>query len=291
MNVAEGEDAPLCLAPKVLSRLPGTPLPDDACDSHFHVFRSGAPLAEPRSYTPQMQTFADWQAYAKAVNITRGVLVQPSVYGFDNRVLLEALEIDPVNLRAVVVVPADPPQMELKELDRKGVRGIRVNTRNKGGLPLAATQKLAARAADLGWLLQFQVHPEQLADLARLAGALACPILLDHVGFISMGTGNAEQQHAALRRLLDTGRCYVKLTAPYRLDTGPNYPLFGTLASSLARAHPDRLLWGSDWPHTELWRDMPDDAELIELAQGWLPDAAARRRIFAGNAGQLFFSR
>jgi predicted TIM-barrel fold metal-dependent hydrolase len=156
---------------------------------------------------------------------------------------------------------------------------------------LAATQKLAARAADLGWLLQFQVHPEQLAELARLAAAMACPILLDHVGFISMGTGNAEQHLADLRRLLDTGRCYVKLTAPYRLDTGPNYPRFGALASSLARAHPDRLLWGSDWPHTELWCDMPDDAELIELAQGWLPDAAARRRIFAGNAGQLFFSR
>ena len=134
---AEAE-APLCLPPLPLTRLPATRLPSGTIDTHFHVFKRGAVLNTPRSYTPQILTLPDWKQLGPKLGVSRGVLVQPSVYGFDNSVLLEALATDPVNLRGVVVLPQETSVSELRQLDRLGVRGVRINTRNKGGLPFEA---------------------------------------------------------------------------------------------------------------------------------------------------------
>lgn len=285
--VAESE-APLCLPPKPLARIP-RPLPDGSIDTHFHVFEPGAPLTTPRSYSPQIRTLADWQAYAGAVNIARGVLVQPSVYGFDNSVLLRALAADPARLRGIVVLHPETDKAEFHRLAALGVRGVRVNTRNKGGLPFSAIAALSARIADLGWMLQFQVRPEQLDEIGALLPAIACPVVLDHLGFLDLDAADADAQVTKIQHLLDAPDCYTKLSAPYRLTKSAGSAHFGAAAGQLLASHPERLLWGSDWPHTELFDQMADDAELIELTHAMLADPGVARQVLVTNAAALFF--
>jgi predicted TIM-barrel fold metal-dependent hydrolase len=281
--------APLCLPRRPLGRLPQVAMPRGTVDSHFHVFRVGAPLNTPRSYTPQIATIADWIEFAGRLGIAKGILVQPSVYGLDNTVLLEALTSSPNNLRGIVVIDPETSEAEIERLDRCGVRGVRINTRNKGGLPLAAAGKLAARIAPFGWSLQLQINPEQLPDIAAMLSGIRLPVVIDHLGFIPLATETTSLHVDALKKLMDTAEAYVKLTAPYRLTKDRHYKGFVDVVSTLAVSHAERLLWGSDWPHTELWDSMPDDTELIETMQAAIDDPAVAEKIFIRNAEALFF--
>ena len=285
--VLEGTaDAPVCLPPRPLSRQPRLALPAGTVDTHFHVVRSGAPLAATRSYTPSVATLDEWLDLADSVGIAKGVVVQPSVYGFDNSVLIEALRAAPDRLRGIVVVSPETPSIELKELDRLGVRGVRWNTRNLGGLALDSVRPLAERIASFGWVLQFLVRPEQLPDLAAMAPSFGLPVIVDHLGFTTLSRATRDATIAQMRRLLDAGNCYVKISAPYRLGGEPED--FAVVARALVQSHPDRLLWGTDWPHTEMYKVVPDDADLIDSIDAWLPQSA-RQKILADTPNALFF--
>ncbi|MBW9054465.1 amidohydrolase family protein [Rhizobium mesosinicum] len=290
MNLTESE-APLCLPRRPLTHLPAKPLPRGAIDTHFHVFRSDAPLNSPRSYTPQIATTADWLAFAEELGIGKGVLVQPSVYGLDNRVLIEALAALPDRLRGIVVIDPEVGTDEIVRLDTLGVRGIRINTRNKGGLPLTAAEKLAAAIREFDWSLQLQINPDQIDDLAVRLPPLNIRFVIDHLGFTALDGGEWRPYVRALQQLADHPGGYIKLTAPYRLTSQPGYAGFAEVVRTLAASHPDKLLWGSDWPHTELWSDMPDDADLIDRVQEAIGDPALARKIFVENAETLFFGR
>jgi predicted TIM-barrel fold metal-dependent hydrolase len=170
------------------------------------------------------------------------------------------------------------------------VRGVRINTRNKGGLPFEAVTSFAAALADLDWTIQFQVKPEQIPDIIALSGSVPTAIVIDHLGFIPLGTAKTEAHVDDLRRLLDMPRCFVKLSAPYRLGHDSR-TAFAEVARRLVASHADRLLWGSDWPHTELWDNMPDDADLIDAIADWAPTETIRQTILADNSQSLFFSR
>lgn len=285
MSVAQPADAPLCLPPRTMSRWPLNPLPAGAIDCHFHVFAQDAPLAPVRSYTPRLATLADWMEFARSARIERGVLVQPSVYGFDNSVLLTALKARPDRLRGIVVLESTVSDTELERLNGQGVRGIRINTRNLGGLSFETTQEFARRIGSLGWVLQFQMRPEQLTALTEVASSLNVPLVLDHFGFADPARGT--EAITDLQRLLDTGRSYVKLSAPYRIGGMAGVD---AIAAALVRSHPERLLWGSDWPHTELFDEVPHDADLIDQTQSWLPDDTVRQRIFIDTPMSLFFN-
>ncbi|AHF85955.1 GntR family transcriptional regulator [Rhizobium leguminosarum bv. trifolii WSM1689] len=266
-------------------------MPQGTVDTHFHVFRAGAPLNTPRSYTPDIATIADWIEFSGSFGIARGVLVQPSVYGLDNRVLLEALAAYPDRLRGIVVIDPETAETEIERLDRLGVRGVRINTRNKGGLPLAAARTLAESIAPLGWSLQLQINPEQLPDIAATLSGIRLPIVIDHLGFIPLARETRSLDVDALKRLMDRAEAYFKVTAPYRLTKDVNYDGFAEVACALAASHAERLLWGSDWPHTELWDGMPDDTELVETMQAAIDDPAVAEKIFVRNAEALFFGR
>lgn len=283
------QEAPLCLSPRPLSRTPQG-LPEGTCDCHFHVFARHAPLANPRSYTPRIETLDGWQRLADAAGIACGVLVQPSVYGLDNRVLLTALAAHAERLRGVVVVPPETNTDELMHLHRLGVRGVRINLRNKSGLPLEAVPALAKSIRPLGWHLQFQVGPDGIGAATQMALQYGITAVIDHAAFLPVADPSAGQGIAALQRLLDTGLAYVKLSAPYRLAPAPDYPGFGALVARLSASHPDRLLWGSDWPHTELFDAMPDDADLVSAMLDWLPDEQVRRKVFVTNPESLYWS-
>ncbi|MBY5566822.1 amidohydrolase family protein [Rhizobium leguminosarum] len=290
MSAADLE-APLCLPRRPLTRLPRAALPQGTVDTHFHVFRAGAPLNTPRSYTPDIATISDWIEFSGSLGIAKGVLVQPSVYGLDNRVLLDALAAYPERLRGIVVIDPETTEIEIERLDRLGVRGVRINTRNKGGLPLAAAKTLAENIAPLGWSLQLQVNPEQLSDIAATLSGIRLPIVIDHLGFIPLARETRSLHVDALKRLTDRAEAYIKVTAPYRLTKDVNCDGFAEVACALAASHAERLLWGSDWPHTELWDGMPDDAELVETMHAAIDDPAIAEKIFVRNAEALFFGR
>ncbi|XKM41204.1 amidohydrolase family protein [Rhizobium ruizarguesonis] len=290
MSAADME-APLGLPRRPLTRLPRAALPQGTVDTHFHVFRVGAPLNTPRSYTPDIATIADWIEFSGSLGIARGVLVQPSVYGLDNRVLLDALAAYPDRLRGIVVIDPETAETELERLDRLGVRGVRINTRNKGGLPLAAARTVAESIASLGWSLQLQINPEQLPDIAATLSGIRLPIVIDHLGFIPLARKTRSLHVDALKRLMDRAEVYVKVTAPYRLTKDVHYHGFTEVGRALAASHAERLLWGSDWPHTELWDGMPDDTDLVETMQAAIDDPAVAEKIFVRNAEALFFGR
>ena len=280
-------DAPLCLGPEPITAPLHHRLPAGTIDTHFHVFKAGAPLNTPRSYTPQILTIRDWLNYAQAVGIHRGVLVQPSVYGTDNSVLLEALATRPQHLRGIVVVPPETDEKALGNLDQLGVRGIRINLRNKGGIGLDAFTALAPKVRALGWHVQFQTGPEAIATVSELATQHDIVAVIDHLAFMSLDDGGIDL--AQLQRALDSGRVRVKISAAYRLRDTAHHDGYRAVIAQLAQSHADHLLWGSDWPHTELFDTMPSESSIIDLSLSALPESA-HERVFVSNPTRLYWS-
>jgi len=236
-------------------------------------------------------TIDDYIRVMAAFGIDRAVLVQPSVYGTDNAVLVGALSRLPDRLRAVVVIPPDTADAELDRLHAAGVRGVRINRRNPGGLPLSAIQMLAKRIARLGWHLQLQIEVEATPDLARLVGEAGVPVVIDHFGFCRPEMGPDAPGFGALLRLVGGGACWVKLSAPHRMAGGaPGYAALRPFVERLIEASPDRLLWASDWPHTECYDQVPDDADLVALVDTWLPTAELRRKVLIDNPTRLYWN-
>jgi predicted TIM-barrel fold metal-dependent hydrolase len=285
--MAEVLDAPLCLPPRPLRNPASLRLPENTCDAHFHVFAREAPLASPRSYTPQMLTIENWLALADTFGIDRGVLVQPSVYGLDNRVLLTALTGNTERLRGIVVIPPETTDAELRRLDTLGVRGVRFNLRNKSGIGFDAFATLAPRIRGLGWHAQFQVGPEAIATVAELTARYDITGVIDHLAFIALDRPGTALDD--LSRALDSGQVYVKISAPYRLSDAENNQFYRSSVSTLTDCYPNRLLWGSDWPHTELFRTVPEDDDLIALSLDAIP-VEHHAAVFASNAETLYFS-
>jgi predicted TIM-barrel fold metal-dependent hydrolase len=286
----DGAGAPLCLPPRPLGRTPREMLPPGSCDCHFHVFRDGLPLSALRGYTPRMATLADWHTLTQAVGIARGVLVQPSVYGTDNRALLEALAGHPDTLRGVVVIPPETDPAEIARLHGLGVRAVRINLPNNAGLALDAVPDLARLVRPFGWHLQFLVEPDQIATVAAISTRLAMPVVIDHLALVRPDDAGSEAAITELQRLLDLGSAYLKISAPYRVARSPDYPGIGHLVGRLTRSHPERLLWGTDWPHTDLYDSVPDDADLVDTALDWFPDDGLRERILVTNPQALYWA-
>lgn len=292
-----GEDtlAPPCAPPDFAPRTPRLRLPPGACDCHAHVIGPAQryPFSAERVYTPPDCLPQDYARMRAALGIARAVLVQPSVYGTDNRLLLDALAQDPVHLRGVAVVGAEVADEDLEHLHATGVRGLRVNLvdrRDAGGaLPLRMLEQLARRIAPLGWHLELLMHVDQHAEeLPRLAG-LGVPVVLGHFGYQAIGAGPEHPGFQALLRLLSGGALWVKLTGPYRLTREPlPYADCDALAAALRHAAPGRLLWGTDWPHVMLKGAMPNDADLVDLLERWLPNEALREQVLVRNPQALY---
>lgn len=287
--VSNGNGAPLCLAPRMPRARLGRKLPAGTVDCHFHVFDANAPLAPTRDYTPQIATLDAWLLLAAQFGIERGILVQPSVYGFDNSVLLDALAHCPDKLRGVVVIDPDTPADELKRLHAVGVRGVRINTRNAGGLDFDDARTIAKNVKSLGWIVQFQIRANQLDEVANVVERTGVTAVLDHLAFLDFDGQDWLVQLNRLHVWLDmSASCVLKISAPYRLSRDRSFAVFCTAVSQLAVTHPQQLIWGTDWPHSGLWGHMPDDADLIERIRD--PTRAAEEAVFRDNAVQVFWS-
>lgn len=292
MTEFTSDSAPLCLPPRPFSMQAARRLPVGTCDAHMHVFGpvNRYPLTPVRNYTPHLTTIEDYRRVMAAFGIDRAVLVQPSVYGVDNRALLDALRSAPQQLRGVVVVPSDISDADLRLMHELGVRGIRINRRNPGGLSLDEALHLARRIEPLGWHLQLQIEIARAPELVNFIGRCRVPIVIDHFGFINPTEGVASPHFQNLLSLLAAGQIWMKLPAPYRIS-GDGHPLadLNPFVEALTACRPDRLLWATDWPHTELWSAMPDEHELLDASPIWQLSPAKQQAIFVENPIRLYW--
>lgn len=262
-------------------------LPPGTCDTHFHVFgpQQRYPMDPRRNYTPHQSTLDDYRRVMSAVGIERGVIVQPSVYGTDNRATLDALREGGADFRAIAVLGADVDDDELEQMNRLGVRGVRLNLVNPQMVGLADTLSILRRMRHHGWHLQVHIDLGRNPDaLDALGDAPEFPVVIDHMGKLPPAT----RRHDLMARL-EAGACWVKLSAPYRVSAQPSpHADLTELVRAIADANPERVLWGSDWPHTELHDGTPSAGALADLVHAWFPDEALRRQICVVNPARLY---
>jgi predicted TIM-barrel fold metal-dependent hydrolase len=288
---------PACPGPREPTR-PKIPPPPRACDSHAHVFGPADrfPYAADRSYTPPDAPLAKYLGMLDTLGFDRGVLVQASAHGHDNSAMLDALARHPNKLRGVAVADAEVAPAELRRWHAAGVRGLRFNhffrdgaLHYRGGVPLDAAQALAPVMKELGWHLQLWIDVKDLPDTIPVLKALALPVVIDHMGRTDAHAGPATPGFQALLRLLGDGGCWVKVSGAHRLSArAPDYDDARPFHEALVRANPDRLVWGSDWPHPRMDGEMPDAGHLYELFHAWTRDEATRYRILVTNPAALY---
>ena len=284
---------PDCAGPHPHPHPPKHAAPRGAVDSHSHVFGPLAkfPYVTPRTYTPPQAPLASYLAMLDAIGVDHGVLVQPSVYGSDNSCMLDSLEQAQGRLRGVVV--CDPRKLDAKTVDewsRLGVCGIRLNMAVPGGLPLDEMEPMAQCLAELGWHLDLIVdNAERMAQVAPRLSKLRCVVCVEQMGRMKGGQPLTHPGFQGLLSLLREGKDYVKLSHGYHISTqGAPYADTTPFARALVQAAPDRLVWGSDWPHQVVHAPMPDDGDLLDLLAEWVPDMAARHRVLTDNGARLY---
>ena len=264
--------------------------PLGACDTHVHVYDAAAPRA-PGTPMPGQFTIDDYLAVQRRLGFERVIVVQPNAYADDNSLALGALARLGARARGVAVVKPGVSDAELARLTTAGVRGLRIMTLLGGTLGFEVMDELMARVDAFGWHANIQLDgrelPQREAQIKRLPGRF----VIDHVGKFLEPVPVAHEAFGALLRLVDTGRCWVKLSAPYETSRlgPPGYDDVAALARALVRHAPERLLWASNWPHPsapQLHR--PDDADLLDLLLAWAPDARVRQRILVDNPAELY---
>ena len=283
-------DIPLCQGPNPHPRKPRFSLPKGATDTHLHLFgpQNRYPLVPLREYTPQLITPAMARQLFATLGIERAVVIQPSVYGEDNRAQLEGAQEIGMPTRAVIVARHDTSDKELAALHAQGARGLRYVLAHPGGLPLADLERWAARAKEFGWHIQFLAKGPQLLEIAARIEKLACPAVIDHIGMFNPRDGLDQPVFQAVLRMARQGH-WVKLSGAYRLsEQPPPYPDLKPYVERLVAARPDRIVWASDWPHVFIKRPMPNTTDLLDALADWVPDEPTRNRILVDNAAELY---
>ena len=290
--------APLCQAPDPEIRSPKIAFPSGAVDCHAHVCgpASQYPYAQERIYTPPDATLENYQDLLKMMGVDRAVLVQPSVYGIDNRAMLAALKAHPEKFRGVAVIPSNPQDItdsHLEELHSIGVRGIRCNivdvADQSTGLPIEHLKNLANRIKPFGWHLELLMHVNEYPNLAKVFENFPVDLVFGHFGYSHAKYGIQNEGFLGLLELLKNKRAWVKMTGPYRICDG-NLPYLDMrpLNDAVIKANPSRLVWGSDWPHVMVKKQMPHDADLCDLFGSWVQDENLRKSILVDNPCILY---
>jgi 2-pyrone-4,6-dicarboxylate lactonase len=257
------------------------------------------PFTAGRGYTPPDAPAERYVALLDHLGFARGVLVQGNAHGFDNRVLLDALARYPQRLRGVAIIDARIAPEALRDWHKLGMRGLRFHLFSEAGKPgyvrgvgLAVFELFRATMRDLGWVMQILCDWRLMVDLATTLRGISreMPVVVDHMLHIPAVRGVGDENFQALLRLVGEGHVHVKVSAPYRLSTQfADYPDASSFHDALLRANPERLLWGTDWPHPSIPAEsMPDDGHLLDLFDAWTPDQQTRRRILVDTPARLF---
>jgi len=266
--------------------------PSRACDCHAHVFgpQDRYPYAPNAAYIPPDATPAHYVRMLRTIGCERGVLVQPSIYGTDNSLLLDTLRSDVFTLRGVVVVDSTISDKALQDMHRVGVRGVRVNLASETpGPTLDHAEALGPRLKALGWHMQFYLDLMKLPAAVDKLARLPINVVIDHFGRLPAADGVKSPAFQALLRLLRSERCWAKLMGPYFISNqAPDYPDVAPLAQAVVAAAPDRVVWGTDWPHPGARKVTPNDGALADMLATWVPDERQRRKILTDNPARLY---
>jgi 2-pyrone-4,6-dicarboxylate lactonase len=283
-----------CPPPDPNPRMPKVKAPSGSCDTHAHVFGPAAryPLSSKRGYNPPEASALTYNHLLATLGVSRAVLVQPSVYGTDNTAMLDAVGQDLVNKRAVVAVTASVTDDELRSFHAAGARGIRVNLVDPGGMPfgsLADVGHFAERLAPMGWHVEYLVHVHDFPELDALA-SMPVDTVVGHFGYMPAANGVDHPGFRHFLKLFEGGRIWVKMTAPYRITAREHAPYddIEPFARALRDVRPDRLLWGSDWPHVINKKPMANDADMFDHLAQWLPGEALLRQVLVDNPKRLY---
>lgn len=270
---------------------PRLQIPSGACDCHMHVFGpfAGFPLPSGVSEVP-LYPYEDYVAMRRRLGIARTVYVQPNAYGDDNSCVLDAIVRDGDAARGIAVVDPDAPDEMLRSLHIGGVRGLRFHEMEGGRLRFTHLKGLAHRIAELGWHAQVQFDGDILVDAEALLSTLPIDIVIDHMGRIPISGGLDRPAFKVLLRLLESGRCWVKMSAPYHVSKSgpPHYDDCTERVRAMIDAAPDRLVWASNWPHPSVPVNKPDDADLLDLLSTWTDDPAITGAILVDNPAKLY---
>ena len=272
--------------------LPKLKAPANATDCHMHIYDPARfPMPPSQRVAPTNAAVPEYRLLQRRLGTTRVVVVQPRNYATDNRVTVDAIARLGPNARGVAVLHPTASDAELKRLQEAGIRGIRFSLGDPATAVVAPDmiEPLAKRIADLGWHVQLNVEGEQIVALADVFRRLPTPMVFDHLANPTLPPGIEHASHAIVRGLIDRGRTWVKLSGAYSNSTiGAPYPEATTIAQAFVRAAPERLVWGSDWPHPSVLTNKPNDALLFDLLMEWAPDVATRNRILVQNPETLY---
>lgn len=256
-----------------------------ACDTHLHFYDARHPTAPTATLFPPDASPADYRELQSELNTDRLVVVQPTTYGLDNSCQLEAMATFGEQTRGIAVIDSTVSGAVLDELHEAGFRGARFHMFPDGAVDWTHLEQVAGRIERYGWHIQLQMNGHELSERVDRLLALPTALVVDHIGLFVPPVGPEEPAFHALHKLLDAGRTWVKLSAPYLSNDDPDATL--SLIDALVAEYPERLLWASNWPHPGR-TDPPDTATLAALAFRWLPTRELRRQVLVDNPTHVY---
>ena len=268
-----------------------TKAPANATDCHMHIYDKRFPTVPGAVLLPPDASPDDYRKLQRRIGTPRVVVVTPSSYGTDNRSTLSGMAAFGPIARGVAVVNTSVSDAELKRLNGLGIRGIRFNLVQAGATSVDMLEPLSKRVNDLGWHVQIHMLGPQIVEIESLLMRLPSPLVFDHLARIPQPAGVNHPSFATLRRLIDKGRTWVKVSGAYHdtLVGPPSYADTSAVAKAFISAVPERMVWGSDWPHpTEKADNKPNDAILFDLLAEWAPHEGTRKQILVQNPAALY---
>ncbi len=268
---------------------PRVSTPKGTCDTHMHFYNGIFPSAPTALMTPPDSWVEDYKSIQDRLHLERVVVVQPTTYGTDNSCQLEAMKSFGENARGVMVADTSTSEEELARLTALGVRGVRFHMLPGGAVPWDILEEMAARVHNFGWHVQLQMNGREFPEREAMLKRLPCDLVVDHVGRFMGPVPVDHQAFKVLLQFLETGRCWVKLSAPYESSESgpPEWADVTPEARALVSAAPDRMLWASNWPHPGQ-KNPPDETDLLDLLLSWVDDESVRNRILADNPAELY---
>lgn len=264
--------------------------PPGTCDCHMHIFDSRFPLAAKARRQEHDAPASEYRKVQQRLGLSRVVVVQPTAYGRDNRCTLQAMA-DLGNARGVAVIDETTTDTEIERLTKAGMRGVRFRMLEPPELPWELLEPMAARLANFGWHIQFQMDGRDFETREALLKRLPCTVVIEHIGKFLEPVPPSHLGFQSLLRLIDSERFWVKLSGAYMTSKSgpPLYGDVGVLAKALVQRAPERLVWASNWPHPQSGGGpRPDDAQLLDVMLDWAPDEKTRNRILVDNPAHLY---
>ena len=282
-----------CAAPDPHPKVPRFRMPALACDAHCHVFGPAArfPYAADRAYTPPDVPKERLAALHRILGIERCVIVQASCHGTDNRAMLDAIATSGGRYRGIAIVDETFTDRDYAALQQGGIRGVRFNfVKHLGGMPdMDVFHAVVERVRPLGWHLVVHLDATDIAELSPIFRKLPLPFIIDHMGRVKASAGLEQKPFRALLELMKLENCWVKVCGPERVSSaGPPFLDAIPFAQALVNAAPERVLWGTDWPHPNVGRHMPNDGDLVDLVLLIAPSEEIRERLLVNNPASLY---